>query len=290
MKEYKIKEEGYEFTTNQGLKANIKIEERFIKSNNEHIKTGELRVKELYVNGENIYTSQRGNLGNAKLTYASDSNHTKLFAIKIEKEVCKNFLKASNIKSRVKSAYIQVHNKELEDLYNELPKIRAKEKQEEADRYFEECKKDNTKLTFWLCGSRFCATSKINESNQFKNIQYVIGKYVFSEDLLDYLTGTDWGDYSITTYYEMTINELLEVYTKANNEKIESEKKIKEREDKKIKERETIFEKARVTGEKQLLSRRSCECNDPREACDIDIIYLYALPDGSTEEVRHHTW
>lgn len=285
MKDYKIKEEGYEFITKQGLKANIIIEESIRKD-------GELLVRKLDLDGQNIYTAQIGNYGNVELTYAADRNrnYIKLFALKIEKDACKNFLKVSNIKSRVKSAYVQIDNKELENLYNELPKARDKEKQEEADRYFEECKKDNTKLTFWLCGNAFCATSKINESNQFKNMKYAVGKYVFSEDLLDYLTETDWGDYTITTYYEMTINELLEVYNKANNRKIESDKKEKEKEEKERKEREAIFEKARVTGEKQVLSKILCDCNDPYEECNLDIIYLYALPNGETEEVRTHTW
>ena len=40
----------------------------------------------------------------------------------------------------------------------------------------------------------------------------------------------------------------------------------------------------------QVLSKTHDECNDPDESCDIDEIIEYAMPDGTTETVRHHTW
>lgn len=54
--------------------------------------------------------------------------------------------------------------------------------------------------------------------------------------------------------------------------------------------RKAIFDKARETGEKQELSHWTEPCNDPNEECDIDWVYIYAMPDGTTKKVRHHTW
>jgi hypothetical protein len=54
--------------------------------------------------------------------------------------------------------------------------------------------------------------------------------------------------------------------------------------------RQAIFDKAKETGEKQLLRQWSDECNDPNESCDIDTVYEWAMPDGTTKVERHHTW
>lgn len=55
-------------------------------------------------------------------------------------------------------------------------------------------------------------------------------------------------------------------------------------------ERKAIFDKAKATGEKQVLSKWSEDCNDPREDCDVDIIITFALPNGEIETIRNHTW
>ena len=65
----------------------------------------------------------------------------------------------------------------------------------------------------------------------------------------------------------------------AINKKAEKEAKIK-----------AIYESARLTNEKQLLSKWSDDCDDPREQCDIDIVYEYAMPNGTVKIERHHTW
>jgi len=55
-------------------------------------------------------------------------------------------------------------------------------------------------------------------------------------------------------------------------------------------ERAAIFEAAAKTGIKQLLRQWSEECNDPREDCSMDMVYEYAMPDGTTRRERIHTW
>lgn len=55
-------------------------------------------------------------------------------------------------------------------------------------------------------------------------------------------------------------------------------------------ERKAKFEEAARTGKPVVLEMWSDECNDPHESCDIDNIYVYAMPDGSEKTERHHTW
>jgi len=51
-----------------------------------------------------------------------------------------------------------------------------------------------------------------------------------------------------------------------------------------------IFEKAKETGEKQLITSYSVECDDEKEECNFDLIYEYAMPDGSKIIDRIHTY
>lgn len=45
-----------------------------------------------------------------------------------------------------------------------------------------------------------------------------------------------------------------------------------------------------IASEAQLLYSYQAPCNDNNEECDVDIVYIYAMPDGSTKEVRSHTY
>jgi hypothetical protein len=53
---------------------------------------------------------------------------------------------------------------------------------------------------------------------------------------------------------------------------------------------DAIYALAKETGEKQLLSSWSDDCNDPEEDCSLDMVYEYAMPDGSIKNERSHTW
>jgi hypothetical protein len=67
----------------------------------------------------------------------------------------------------------------------------------------------------------------------------------------------------------------------------------KEAEARKQKEREEIrakFEEAKATGKPVELYRFIVDCNDPRLECSTDIIIVYAMPDGSKDERRIHTY
>lgn len=53
---------------------------------------------------------------------------------------------------------------------------------------------------------------------------------------------------------------------------------------------DAVFEKARQTGQKQVLLTYMDDCDDPREECSTDFITVYAMPDGSRTTKRQHTW
>jgi hypothetical protein len=55
-------------------------------------------------------------------------------------------------------------------------------------------------------------------------------------------------------------------------------------------ERQAKFAEAKRTGEKVLLRSWMADCNDPREECSLDHVTEYAMPDGTTEIMRYHTW
>lgn len=50
------------------------------------------------------------------------------------------------------------------------------------------------------------------------------------------------------------------------------------------------FAEAAQTGEKVRIRSYALPCSDPTEECEIDVITVWALPDGRIEETRQHTW
>lgn len=83
--------------------------------------------------------------------------------------------------------------------------------------------------------------------------------------------------------YEIELSKLEQVIA-AHDDAIEAKNQAR------MKKEAAIFAKAKETGEKQILKNWSEECNDHEEECNIDNIVVYAMPDGSRKEERHHTW
>lgn len=54
--------------------------------------------------------------------------------------------------------------------------------------------------------------------------------------------------------------------------------------------RDDCFRRARETGERIEISHYTTDCNDPKEECSLDVVTIWAEPDGTTSETRHHTW
>lgn len=102
--------------------------------------------------------------------------------------------------------------------------------------------------------------------------------YYFKEDLNIY-RAEKWinkeykkQDADVTS---LVINKIYEVNYKRQEKKEEFEK---------------LFKKAKETNEKQLIYSRVEECNDSEKSCNIDQVYIYAMPDGSVDEERIHSY
>ncbi len=54
--------------------------------------------------------------------------------------------------------------------------------------------------------------------------------------------------------------------------------------------REAKLAEAKRTGKPVVLRRWTEGCSDPREECNLDIHYEYAMPDGTIKHEWHHTW
>lgn len=70
-------------------------------------------------------------------------------------------------------------------------------------------------------------------------------------------------------------------------EKTDKENKTKHAEEVRV---NNLFELAKQTGEKQLISKWMEDCNDPKEECSTDLCCLWAMPNGSKKTTRNHTW
>jgi len=58
----------------------------------------------------------------------------------------------------------------------------------------------------------------------------------------------------------------------------------------KAQQRTAAFAEAKATGQAVALSSWMEECDDDNEECSLDNVTLYALPGGTTETRRQHTW
>jgi len=116
---------------------------------------------------------------------------------------------------------------------------------------------------------------------------YGIGAKLLEElGLASYISG--WGT-RVDNELIDTIGKLF-TYTQAlEYAKPALEEKERQQKEKEEKNKE-VFNKAHETGERQLLYKYSDDCNDPTEDCSLDMVYIYAMPDGKIETVRQHTW
>ena len=64
------------------------------------------------------------------------------------------------------------------------------------------------------------------------------------------------------------------------------EKWLRERD----KKEKAFFDIARATGEKVMIDSYPVLCDDPNEESDIEIISIYAMPDGERKTVRSRAW
>lgn len=88
--------------------------------------------------------------------------------------------------------------------------------------------------------------------------------------------------------WKFTGEGLSELVAIANEKADKRDADKREKSEAEKKRQADIFAKAKETGVKQQLGSWMDECNDPHEDCSFDSIILYAMPDGTTTEQRHH--
>ena len=71
-------------------------------------------------------------------------------------------------------------------------------------------------------------------------------------------------------------------------EKKKAEKEAAKRKEKE--EEEEKFRRAKETGQPVEIRRYFVPCSSKNEECDTDIVTVWAMPDGTKKETRHHTW
>lgn len=90
--------------------------------------------------------------------------------------------------------------------------------------------------------------------------------------------GNEYFVEDVVSSYEMKLSDIL-------NPAIEAEKAQK---NKKEEEKKNALQRAKTTGERQIIDRWTEDC--PHKDCSNDIVTYWAMPDGSTKTERRHTW
>lgn len=154
----------------------------------------------------------------------------------------------------------------------------------------EAIKTNNPNNIFLYCDSESIAKELTNDQQIIK---------ITKEAYMPFPMHEDWNDPYKKLYKEMIENCTAPGYAIIPNTivkdkintivKREVDKEIAEKLKKENKIKELLV-KANETGEKQQINRWMEPCNDPNEECNLDMVTLYAMPDGSTKTVRNHSW
>ncbi|HHX61996.1 MAG TPA: hypothetical protein GX707_15005 [Epulopiscium sp.] len=111
------------------------------------------------------------------------------------------------------------------------------------------------------------------------------------EDIVDMRQMYIGHTYLMESYvYPITEQQAIDIIATYEPEADKEERDFKVKLEEIRKHQEDVLKKAIEKGEKQVLSKRMVECNDPYAECNWDIIIEYLYPDGSFEEERYHSY
>jgi len=209
------------------------------------------------------------------------------------KELIKKYsLKLKRVDGKVGFEYpnkLNKNKKVVEELKDNKEEIKAellrqeeeKEEQKRKEKEASEQKKKNIKegkekikLT-WHEGEILSGYMAFNEEKE------ILEELGLTKDIMGWGTkvekiGEELGE-------EFTYQQALEFVRPIQEEK---EAKIKAKEE----ERSAKIKKAKETGEPVVLNEITEDCNDPKEECDLDLVQIVTMPDGSVKERRIHTY
>jgi len=160
-----------------------------------------------------------------------------------------------------------------------LPIEKAIEEAKQAEKETElKIIEDNKRLALEECPAGFTIAQANWQSGDSCMGEYETEKgiKVLASDLLE----NHHGWYFIPV--ELVEEKVSEI-KKANEKKIAAEKAANKRVT-------GVFEKAEETGKKQVLNTFQIDCTDHREECNMDIVTVWAMPDGTKTETKVHTW
>lgn len=242
-------------------------------------------------------------------TYASKSPKEKVFCLYLnDKSITQNVLNALGNPNPKSNALNMTLPQEIEDFYkNTIVPLEAKA-EEDYQLNLEKEKEENNKelinlnpmlrVTYnttykYNIGTIETSLKKLAENSILKDIKIMMNNNldVCKNDYFEeYLKDSDWGDYSISYTYQLTLEQLLNIKNKLDilieekqiiKAKKEAERKAKkDREIAEAKEKNINIEVGRWTE----------PCNDPKEECNVDIIIEYVTPNGEYITKRNHTW
>lgn len=95
------------------------------------------------------------------------------------------------------------------------------------------------------------------------------------------------GLYTETGWYAVPHSEIMRMYNEITEKK---EKKLAEKKAAKEAKESAAFEKAKESGEPQELESYCVDCEDPEEECGVDVVKIYAMPDGTKTRKQYHTY
>ncbi|MCG8539527.1 MAG: hypothetical protein MJA82_06270 [Clostridia bacterium] len=284
------------FTVNSKSGSQFEIvTEIVVEKNNMGEYTKELQVIEARIDGKEIPKNKSGKPFLMKVTslYHKKEKH---IVLSLKYDAWEFIKKTLGLKIKQESGYVVV-GKDLEKYYlndflGQSQKIIEEMKAEEnktLKNTFKNIKPHEIIEISKHSSYGISISHEAQEHEFFKNAEKKIEESKI-EINNEFQTDSNLGDYSITKYYKIPFNEFKSLVRDAENilEKVAAEKAKKDAE-KKLKEQK-IFEKAKQTGEPQIISTWSEPCNDPREECNSDNVVLYAMPDGTTTTKRHHTF
>lgn len=177
---------------------------------------------------------------------------------------------------------------------NELEQKLVREKKEEAERVKKFVPK---KIRFALGGDTwkvYVTTDEIQTTlgvpEIVKNIELLMNRYR-KETLKEIESKSKKIDinvgYTVDGWREIELATVLKILQPV----VEKSEKEKEEKRKARAEKERMaFEEAKASGKPVLLGSYPTDCDGSVEGCDVDIISIYAMPDGTKKEERVHTY
>lgn len=192
--------------------------------------------------------------------------------------------------------YIVLTDPSAKNVTKKAKEILEQIEREEAQKEFENLS-DDAKITLIFatdCTTIVCENETAGKHEFFKTTKENIHQNLNTDDIEKVLgrkaDEVDFDDYVHTFRYEMTFGEYKKLAELADRKVKEAEQKKLEKEKAEKERIEKLFEKARETRKPQIIEQYPVECNDPNEECSIDIVTVYAMPDGTRKITRHHTW